>query len=127
MSEIKDVVRANAFELIDPNGRTAARLEYNQGPNGGPSLSFFGRDAARLVVALEGEKPLFQLNSHSGRTVATLVAHEDDKRVFLRICQRDQTANVCVGVGAEGKPFLEMHDKSGNLIAKMPAEPPPAN
>lgn len=122
MGRTVEVVRAKAFELTNPDGKVVARLECTTGPKGGPRLVFVGKDAERLVVSLQGGKPQVMLNSRSGRLVATLVAHEDDKRTFLEIREKNEKGRVTAGVDAKGKPYIEMYDGTEKCIARLPAE-----
>ena len=127
MSDTHDVVRARAFELIGPDDKVVAKLEYCAGALPGSSLWLAGPASGRIALAVEGDKAEIRLLSRSGRARASLTVRENDNGTKLLIRDNHEKVRVEMGTDPAGETFLTVYGKDGNTLWQIPPEHPPAN
>jgi hypothetical protein len=97
-SEPAKEIKAQSFQLVDGHGSTHAALSIMEG--GGPGLEFYDSDhRPRVVFDITGK---------------------GDPRLFLIDAEGTIRTILGLGLGADGRPFMRLRDKDGQVIWSVP-------
>jgi hypothetical protein len=97
-SERAKEIKAKAFQLVDDHGATHAALRMSAA--GGPGLEFYDTEhRIRVVFEMTGK---------------------GDPRLFLMDADGMIRTVLGLGLGADGRPFVRLRDKDGNVIWSAP-------
>jgi len=113
--DVPEVVRAQAFELVDEEGK--ARAVLGLGREGAPNLDLKdanGLKRATLALLPDGS-PVLVLNDARGEERATLTGGPS-------LTMRDKTGGerAALTVRYDGSPSLVLRDGKGEVISTMP-------
>lgn len=111
----ENIVKANAFILVDENGKTRAKLSILKD---GPAFDLCDKTSkvrARLSVSEDGLR--FGLFGQNGVSLACLKVDTNGSALVLN--DNNSEASAGLGVGKEG-PALWLLNENGNVVWKTP-------
>lgn len=113
------VISAEAFHLVDQNGKLRAAFSIGAVADQQPGIVFYDRnktDRVKLTLMPDGT-PVLSLLDREGE--ARILVVGDDHKPFLDLFGKGNRAHVVLGVLADGRPDLSLYDKDGNMRADL--------
>lgn len=115
--EIKDVIQAEEFQLVDSQGNVRARLGF---VNGEPCLQFIDSNGCeRINIGISADEPSIRILNSDASTQAA-IGTIDEEYTGIMLCDETGVLGMTMLIDQNRESRIEIYDQKGETFWAAP-------